>query len=150
MGKIDFIVTLIWHLNFTQRVEHDLAIVKWKYLCHISKQEMSKSQWFLASKCEGGLPRLWSSGCYHPPVATTPKMLLPLPLQDEMAVSNAHFSNLVQCPATSTFAEEQGECGKQPSATPWGELGREFGPRRLRCMWKEWIQSARRLASSHT
>ena len=24
-------------------------------------------QWFLASKCEWGLPKLWSSGCCHPP-----------------------------------------------------------------------------------
>ena len=78
--------------------------------CHIH-------QWFLGSRCERGLPKLWSNRWGHHPTVT---------------------------------AEELGGCKKQSSATPEGEQGNRFGPRELRCTWKEWIQWAQRLASSET
>ena len=47
--------------------------------------------------------------------------------------------------ATPTvIAKRLGECKKQ------GEQGNRIGPRYVRCIWKEWIQWAQRLASSCT
>ena len=47
-------------------------------------------------------------------------------------------------PTSTVIAEELGECKKQ------GKQGNGIGPRQLRCIWKEWIQWAEMLASSHT
>ena len=35
--------------------------------CHTNKQEMSQRPAISGSKCEWGLPKPWSSGCYHLP-----------------------------------------------------------------------------------
>ena len=84
----------------------------------ISTNEKCHSyQHSLASKCEWGIPKLWSSRCHHPPW-----WLL-------RSWGNARSSHL-----------------------PLLKLNKEtgFGPRYLRCIWKEWIQWVQRLTSSHT
>ena len=102
------------YLKFTiNKIFDTLCIVsvKWKYLLHINKQEMSQP---LAIS---GL-QTWMRA----PTAAIPRML----------------------PPCMVIAEELGEWKKQ------GEQGSRIGPRELRCVRKEWIQWAQRLASSHT
>ena len=69
-------------------------------------------QWFLASKYEWGLPKLWSSRCCH-----TPGWLL------------------------RSWGNARSRVNKETN---------RIGPRYLRYIWKEWMQWAQRLASSHT
>ena len=52
--------------------------------------------------------------------------------------------NPVDAPTPMVTAEELGECKNK------GEQGNEIRPRQLRCIWKEWIQWAQRIAFSHT
>ena len=89
-------------------------------------------QWFLTSKCKWGLPK-------GNTVPVIQQISLPLMvIAEELGVSKKQPS------ATSaTFYDEQGikDVNNQ-------ETG--FDPRQLRCIWKEWIQWAPRLASSHT
>ena len=76
-------------------------------------------QRFLASKCEWGLPDLQSNRCH--------------------------------CSPWWSLRSSEGERSSHLGHLPLLKLnkGTGFGPRELRCIWKEWIQWAQRLASSH-
>ena len=84
-------------------------------------------QRFLASKCEWMLPKLWANRCCHP---------IPPP---HPTVQGDCWGSEVSGNATSSHLSLL-KVNKETG----------FGPRQLRCIWKEWIQWAQRLVSSHT
>ena len=97
------------------------AHVKWNSSSHINKQGCNSHQWFQASKSEWGLWR----GSTMPEIqhATTPTVTA-----KELGVGWGGGAGVRN--------QRQNKTG--------------FGPRQLRCIWKEWIQWAQRLASAQT